>query len=268
MLIFQGVLKFMATPWCITFSPVFSREKSRHWVAVVVWSKSRMDLRWGRNHFSGGLVGGFKHFLCSPLPGEMIQFDSSFSNGLKPSPSGLFWKKGRNFGLSIWYPPIGTLQGTITYPTKGAKEIIDSLVPWDGICYRKGESLPFPSFFRVYVELRGCIYIYIFFVSSFVNKGDVVESPSDDGMNIIIKTMLSDYIIWDFGISADKIVRTEHFLCKWKTQEILGFWRAFCKNKQKATISRWRFQTFFIFIPTWGDDPIWQIFFKWVETTN
>ena len=24
----------------------------------------------------------------------------------------------------------------------------------------------------------------------------------------------------------------------------------------------------FIFIPTWGDDPIWQIFFKWVETTN
>ena len=169
MLIFQGVLKFMATPWCITFSPVFSREKSRHWVAVVVWSKSRMDLRWGRNHFSGGLVGGFKHFLCSPLPGEMIQFDSSFSNGLKPSPSGLFWKKGRNFGLSIWYPPIGTLQGTITYPTKGAKEIIDSLVPWDGICYRKGESLPFPSFFRVYVELRGCIYIYIYIVFLFLH---------------------------------------------------------------------------------------------------
>ena len=25
---------------------------------------------------------------------------------------------------------------------------------------------------------------------------------------------------------------------------------------------------FFIFIPTWGDDPIWLIFFKWVETTN
>ena len=31
---------------------------------------------------------------------------------------------------------------------------------------------------------------------------------------------------------------------------------------------RWWFQTFFIFIPTWGDDPIWLIFFKWVETTN
>ena len=28
------------------------------------------------------------------------------------------------------------------------------------------------------------------------------------------------------------------------------------------------FQMFFIFIPTWGNDPIWLIFFKWVETTN
>ncbi len=34
------------------------------------------------------------------------------------------------------------------------------------------------------------------------------------------------------------------------------------------TLSRWWFQTFFIFTPTWGNDPIWLIFFKWVETTN
>ena len=27
-------------------------------------------------------------------------------------------------------------------------------------------------------------------------------------------------------------------------------------------------QIFFIFILTWGNDPIWQIFFRWVETTN
>ena len=33
-------------------------------------------------------------------------------------------------------------------------------------------------------------------------------------------------------------------------------------------MTRWWFQIFFIFIPTWGDDPIWLIFFKWVETTN
>jgi len=30
------------------------------------------------------LGGGFKHFLFSPLPGEMIQFDKYFSKGLKP----------------------------------------------------------------------------------------------------------------------------------------------------------------------------------------
>ena len=30
----------------------------------------------------------------------------------------------------------------------------------------------------------------------------------------------------------------------------------------------WWFQIFFIFIPTWGNDPIWLIFFKWAETTN
>ena len=32
--------------------------------------------------------------------------------------------------------------------------------------------------------------------------------------------------------------------------------------------SRWWFQVFFIFISTWGNHPIWLIFFKWVETTN
>ena len=30
------------------------------------------------------LGGGFKYFLCSPLLGEMIQFDEYLANGLKP----------------------------------------------------------------------------------------------------------------------------------------------------------------------------------------
>ena len=34
------------------------------------------------------------------------------------------------------------------------------------------------------------------------------------------------------------------------------------------SLSRWWFQTYFIFIPTWGRFPFWLIFFKWVETTN
>ncbi len=33
-------------------------------------------------------------------------------------------------------------------------------------------------------------------------------------------------------------------------------------------ITRWWFQIFFILTPTWGNDPIWLIFFKWAETTN
>ena len=32
--------------------------------------------------------------------------------------------------------------------------------------------------------------------------------------------------------------------------------------------SRWWFQGFVVFSPTRSDDPIWLIFFKWVETTN
>ena len=32
--------------------------------------------------------------------------------------------------------------------------------------------------------------------------------------------------------------------------------------------SDWWFQIFFIFTPTWGNDPICLICFKWVETTN
>ena len=42
------------------------------------------------------------------------------------------------------------------------------------------------------------------------------------------------------------------------------------KNKTPSKIkkTRWWFQIFFICIPTWGNDPIWLIFFRWVETTN
>ena len=40
------------------------------------------------------------------------------------------------------------------------------------------------------------------------------------------------------------------------------------KFQSNPNSSRWWFQSFFIFTPTWGNDPIWLIFFKWVENTT
>ena len=198
----------MATPWWFPrFLQFFSREKSRHWVAVVVWSKSRMDLRWGRNHFSGGLVGGFKHFLCSPLPGRWSNLTNLLKMGWNHHLVDYFEKKGGTLDC-----PFGTLllvpsRERSHAPPKEKRKIIDSLVPWDGICYMFNMS-PLKSYLgpnitgkeKVFLSLHfsesmlnfgGVLYIDLF-VSSFVNKSDVVESPSDDGMNIIIKNMLSD----------------------------------------------------------------------------
>ena len=39
-------------------------------------------------------------------------------------------------------------------------------------------------------------------------------------------------------------------------------------RQQKTMFSRWWFQIFVIFTPTWGRFRYWLIFFKWVETTN
>ena len=50
----------------------------------------RDPYKWPNCSFSppkSGLGSGFKYFLFSPLPGEMIQFDSYFSNVLKPPTS-------------------------------------------------------------------------------------------------------------------------------------------------------------------------------------
>ena len=46
--------------------------------------------------------GGFKHLFFSPLPGEMIQFDQYFSDGLKP-PTRLTRAFLEGFGMSKRY---------------------------------------------------------------------------------------------------------------------------------------------------------------------
>ena len=45
-------------------------------------------------------------------------------------------------------------------------------------------------------------------------------------------------------------------------------WGSFQLGQFFTSMTRWWFQIFFIFNPTWENDPIWLIFFKWVENTN
>ena len=52
------------------------------------WFVEGMKKKHGAIYFLGG---GFKYFLFSPLPGEMIQFDEYFSKGLKPPTSFVVW---------------------------------------------------------------------------------------------------------------------------------------------------------------------------------
>ena len=44
--------------------------------------------------------------------------------------------------------------------------------------------------------------------------------------------------------------------------------RGISKSPRCTYIARWWFQMCFIFTPIWENDPIWLIFFRWVETTN
>ena len=39
-------------------------------------------------------------------------------------------------------------------------------------------------------------------------------------------------------------------------------------NEINHLATRWWFQIFFIFTPSWGRFPFWLVFFRWVETTN
>ena len=57
---------------------------------------------------------------------------------------------------------------------------------------------------------------------------------------------------------GNRVIRTEY---EKKTQNI---WRTLSKGLENSKVSttRWWFQSFFIFTPTWGNDPIWLIVFR------
>ena len=65
------------------------------------------------------------------------------------------------------------------------------------------------------------------------------------------------------------LLRSSHFFWNFCS------WFRILSRKGKETCSTqwkwmagWWFQKLFIFTPIWGNNPIWLIFFRWVETTN
>ena len=69
-------LRISVEHWLAPFLRCTWRETWLFWFGVAMNDCSSYNGLW--------LGGGFKHFSFSPLPGEMIQFDYYFSNGLKP----------------------------------------------------------------------------------------------------------------------------------------------------------------------------------------
>ena len=61
-----------------------------------------------------------------------------------------------------------------------------------------------------------------------------------------------------------------HRWWKWalRRHEQFGYLSIWPQELLEVTFSGWWFQIFVIFTPTWGNDPIWLILFKWVETTG
>ena len=101
-----------------------------HWVGMLTFdpgfAERAKEIRWQHRFFfflrltcqrwihrpvfqnTARLGGGFKYFLFSSIFGEMIPFNSYFSNGLKP-PTSMQYHSPKVFGLlpSVWCPFLG-----------------------------------------------------------------------------------------------------------------------------------------------------------------
>ena len=55
-------------------------------------------------------------------------------------------------------------------------------------------------------------------------------------------------------------------LCNWGKSFFFGSFHV--SHGMNVWYTRWWFQIFFMFTPSWGRFLFWLIFFKWVETTN
>ena len=72
--------------------------------------------------------------------------------------------------------------------------------------------------------------------------------------------------------SGDNFIETHYALLEGRavtgSQDFLGRANQEQSQVHQEEISGWWFEIFCILIPTWGSDPIWLIFFKWVGSTT
>ena len=101
-------------------------------------------------------------------------------------------------------------------------------------------------FLGVWFYKSWCIYIYIYLPSC------PKFQRSFRSWNLLLKQLVFVFFVgWFFFTESDSIPWDENH------------------HSNKPAFSGWWFQIFFIFIPIWGNDPIWLIFFRWVcSTTN
>ena len=83
-----------------------------------------------------------------------------------------------------------------------------------------------------------------------------------------VQTLESPSEIRDTYLFLSEVPKKKPFKRNKPTQQFSWIFSLIVERNKTEVVSQWWFQIFVIFIPTWGNDPIWLIFFKWVETTN
>ena len=84
----------------------------------------------------------------------------------------------------------------------------------------------------------------------------------------------SRVLTWNIYRTAGQVLKQISYIFQHRTGVRYYPWSPFpmgrriSKSPRCTYIARWWFQMCFIFTPIWGNDPIWLIFFRWVETTN
>ena len=109
--------------------------------------------------------------------------------------------------------------------------------------------------------------------------GSVFASGWVKRLSFFIHTQKDDFFIW-WGIIGwmknQETPRKMEFFCRWDSFRSMFSWKS-CPtltNAQSKLSPKILAKKHLgggsnnFFTPTWGNDPIWQIFFRWVETTN